>query len=226
MMKGSPQHFRRSNSCRNALFAIIFFLLVAIGYVRPAAAGSRNPAVDLHLLHPGTTVVVDLDGDQIPDLASGTNLGRMPQGYAYRVDLDLTDNSQPKPFRVFSTEPNGVAIKAVDVDGDQDLDLVITGRLLHEPIGVWINDGRGNFIPGDSTQYGDAYNETDSSLASSLQLLNSVLWHEFRQIDVALDRHGIPFKPRHSATGFLDLVFARESRVCTESVRDRAPPLR
>src|SRR5215467_10155568 len=184
MMQGSSRHYGRSNSYRSTLYAFIFFLLAAMGYVRPAAAGSRNPAVDLHLLHPGTTVIVDLDGDQIPDFASGTNLGRMPQGYAYRVDLDLTDNSQPKPFRVFSTEPNGVAIKAIDLDGDHDLDLVITGRLLHEPIGVWINDGRGNFIPGDSTQYSDAFDGTDSSLASSLRFLNSVLWNEFRHLDV------------------------------------------
>src|SRR5262249_20091760 len=39
----------------------------------------------------------------------------------------------------------GVNISAVDVDGDHDLDLVISGRFVGRRIGIWINDGTGSF---------------------------------------------------------------------------------
>src|SRR5262249_55623027 len=133
---------------------------------------------ELHLLRPGFPAVGDLDGDHVPDVASGINLGRTAQGYAYRVDLDLTANLHAKPFSVFSSEPNGLEIRAIDVDGDPDLDLVITSRLLQQPIGIWINDGRGNFTPGDPSQYESAFCRHTTSIDSSTSWSCSVSCRE------------------------------------------------
>jgi hypothetical protein len=39
------------------------------------------------------------------------------------------------------------------VNGDLELDLVITSAWSFAPIGVWINDGHGGFNPSDPTAY-------------------------------------------------------------------------
>src|SRR5215831_5546545 len=84
-----------------------FLFCVGLFFIAPSASASSNwqAGVELHLLRPGAPAVGDLDGDHVPDVASGTNLGRTAQGYAYRVDLDLTANQGAKPFSVFSSEP-------------------------------------------------------------------------------------------------------------------------
>src|SRR5215831_861733 len=109
MSKASPQ---RAGLFRRVSAAVLRYVFVLVGLCRicaPAwAAGPSDTAVELHLLRPGIAGVADFDGDHIPDVASGTNLGRTEQGYNYRVDLDLTDNSQAKPFSVISNEPNGL----------------------------------------------------------------------------------------------------------------------
>jgi hypothetical protein len=46
-----------------------------------------------------------------------------------------------------------VDIAAVDVDGDHDLDLVISSRFPLQRIGVWINDGKGSFTQNLYTLY-------------------------------------------------------------------------
>jgi hypothetical protein len=39
------------------------------------------------------------------------------------------------------------------VDGDGDLDLVVTSAWSFAPVGVWINNGHGEFARGDPTAY-------------------------------------------------------------------------
>ena len=41
-----------------------------------------------------------------------------------------------------------VQLIARDVDGDQDLDLVVVSAVEHRPVGVWVNDGHGHFSAG------------------------------------------------------------------------------
>ena len=74
-------------------------------------------------------------------------------GLQVETALDLTGNPDQKSFSVLSQEPNGLNIQAIDVDGDQDLDLVVTSRWSMQIIAVWINDGSGSFTPGDLDQY-------------------------------------------------------------------------
>jgi hypothetical protein len=48
------------------------------------------------------------------------------------------------------------------VDGDHNLDLVITSRFGREPVGVWINDGHGRFTPENADAYAKSiWQETD-----------------------------------------------------------------
>jgi hypothetical protein len=86
-----------------------------------------------------------LDGDHKADLALSRKIGSGGKGYLYRVDLTLSQTTQSDSFTFSNADLLGVNISAVDVDGDHDLDLVISSRLFGRRIGIWINDGAGSF---------------------------------------------------------------------------------
>jgi len=96
--------------------------------------------------------VADLDGDGRPDLAIARAEGWGPSGYLYRIDLDLTTRVGLSSFSV-SAQKGGLRIIPRDVNGDWELDLIITSAWSFTPIGVWINDGHGGFNPSDPTAY-------------------------------------------------------------------------
>lgn len=56
-------------------------------------------------------------------------------------------------FDVDSQAPGGLHVAAMDVDGDHDLDLIITTEFSRRPVGVWINDGHGVFSKSDSAAW-------------------------------------------------------------------------
>ena len=115
------------------------------------------------LLH-GSGTLADLDGDLRADFAFYSPKGVVNGAYRYRVDVHLT-TGLGTTFDVDSASPGGLHITARDVDGDQDLDLVITSQFGHEPVGVWINDGHGQFTHGQADAYSQGiWQETDRCL--------------------------------------------------------------
>ena len=92
-----------------------------------------------------TRVDADLDGDLKPDIVRVASGGRDPLGYLYTIHLQLSSGVNRSPLEVHSAAPNGVRIVARDVNGDHDVDLVVTSTLDLRTIGVWINDGHGGF---------------------------------------------------------------------------------
>jgi len=204
----------------SGVFRCVFFGL-CISTTVWASEGAHT-GIAAHILR-AEAIAADLDGDNIPDLASGTNLGHTSQGYAYRVDLDLSKNQQAKPFRVFSSESTGLDIQAIDVDGDNDLDLVITSRLLRKPVAIWINDGNGNFSPGDASQYASSIWHQDSTVKSSEKHWDSACYRQPRQPDVALgdSDFGICVAP---VRALMFECFLSHHLLQSGSARFRAPP--
>jgi hypothetical protein len=96
--------------------------------------------------------IADLDGDGRPDLAIARAEGWGPNGFQYRIDLDLTTRAGLSSFSVFA-QRGGLRIIPRDVNGDWELDLIITSAWSFTPVGVWINDGHGGFTRSDPTAY-------------------------------------------------------------------------
>jgi hypothetical protein len=210
-------------------FGISRYLLLVIAvcwFTSPASASqTTHSALAMHLLRPGTAAVADLDGDHIPDVASGIKTGHTSDGYSYRVDLDFTDNPEAKPFSVLSEDATGLNIEAVDIDGDHDLDLVITSRLSPRPIGVWLNDGRGRFTQGDVARYVLSAWETRPSVQSRNTAPTIFLHFERRRLQMAGNRQRVDFRMAHSLFGEVHSSSPDVSRISIGSARFRAPPI-
>jgi hypothetical protein len=188
-----------------------------------AAETARNTAAT-HYLRPGTAAVADLDGDHVPDVASGIRTGHTHAGYSYRVDLDLSENPEARSFSVVSQEPGGLSIEAIDIDGDHDLDLVIRGQFSLQPIGIWLNDGSGRFTEGDLKNYALSAQQTQQSVQSPDSPRPSVGHFEWRRPQL------IPIRQRtHQAAPSVQFQEIQSQSVIPSqyafgSVRLRAPP--
>jgi hypothetical protein len=112
----------------------------------------------------GSGALGDFDGDQRADVALVEPEGVFNGAYRYRVDVHLSTDLHTT-FDVDSGAAGGLHIIARDVDGDLDLDLVISSEFGREPIGIWINDGHGAFTKGQAEIYiGSIWQETEHSL--------------------------------------------------------------
>ena len=93
----------------------------------------------------------DLNGDRLSDLVL-TALGNpFHPGSHNTLEIRLSGGASGRQVFQFPFRRGGLAITARDVDGDLDLDLVVTARLTGEGIGILINDGTGVFSFGAVT---------------------------------------------------------------------------
>jgi len=148
--------------------------------------------------------VADLDGDNVPDLAIVSAKGRGPKGFQYQLELHLSARPALSSLSITARE-RGLRIVARDVDGDGDLDLVITSALSLAPVEVWINDGHGRFTKGNPAAY-----------PSSIWGEGLVIFSE--TAERAMEAGLLP--PCHDCAGFSD-----QHRPCRLPVGDDGTPL-
>ena len=113
----------------------------------------------------GTAGLADFDGDSRTDIAFARSRGLVNGVYHYQIEVLLS--AQPRTTFEVESGPagGGLHISVKDIDGDRDLDLVITTEFGREPVGVWINDGHGGFTPGDVAIYPDSiWQETEQAV--------------------------------------------------------------
>jgi hypothetical protein len=141
--------------CLLAVFAAALFSTPGVAAARP----------DLYSSPP--LAIADLDGDHKSDVAIGLRTGDSYSGYVYHIKLALSGPNEASYIIVSAPHVAGLVVAPIDVDGDRDLDLVITSQPFRVPIGVWINDGSGVFERGDINHYSDTIWSATSSLEPS-----------------------------------------------------------
>jgi hypothetical protein len=95
----------------------------------------------------------DLDGDRQSDVVRSTAVGPEGLEYRYNIEFKMSTGRFSAPITVRSDDAWGVQVASRDVDGDHDMDLVVTGGAPRHPLGVWTNDGEGNFTGADARQF-------------------------------------------------------------------------
>jgi hypothetical protein len=131
-------------------------MLIVVSSTHAAAVGAPpvlGPVSEFSDPLAPTWALGDLDGDGQTDLLVSRELGQTGTGYLYRIAVKLSDSAGSGSFTFENADVLGVNIGAVDVDGDHDLDLVVSRRFSLQTIGVWLNDGKGSFTQSSSTLY-------------------------------------------------------------------------
>jgi hypothetical protein len=150
---GAPQASRAGKvTLLILLFAAVNSCLAAPGRLVSPAPNSQRSSDQLGW------AVADFDGDSRPDVAI-TKMEARDGGYVYWLELDLSTDRKSDSSREQSNLPGAVSsifgmhLTPRDVDGDRDLDIVVTMGITRRPVAVWINDGRGRFEEGDLSAY-------------------------------------------------------------------------
>lgn len=126
----------------------------ASGTAPAPAAGS--PLADFRLGNAArpygwSTVISDFNADGAPDLAVADRGARRAEGFGYNVRVAVSGLTL-RDIAFVSSQP-AVTVRAIDVDRDHDVDLVISAVPSGELVGIWLNDGRGQFTQGRAREF-------------------------------------------------------------------------
>jgi len=94
--------------------------------------------------------VADFNSDAKPDIAIADRTGSGSQGYTYRLQVGLS--FEPGQVFHFRSPHSALTLSVLDFDNDQDLDVILTRTFSDDVVGVWINNGRGQFHPGNTKE--------------------------------------------------------------------------
>jgi hypothetical protein len=154
----------------------LLLLALAAGDACFAATTGRilsGPPLPVRSLEHLGWAIADFDGDSQPDLAI-TKMEAQGAGYVYWLEFELSTKREAEPARqrpglpVLASSVFGLHLTPRDVDGDHDLDIVITVGIARQPVAVWINDGQGGFAEGDLALYPALNCREDLSLSPQI----------------------------------------------------------
>jgi hypothetical protein len=108
--------------------------------------------------------IADFDGDRQPDLALIRVTRDGSPSSQYSVDFNFSSGQKPAIGIVGPS--GGLQITPQDVNGDQFADLVVTSLLDSHFVVIFLNDGRGNFVPAEPSDFPGAVRGTDHRLSA------------------------------------------------------------
>jgi len=94
-----------------------------------------------------STAIADFNVDGAPDMAVADRVAHGLTGYSYRIELSIS--GQQSDAVTFESVNEAIQLHVSDVDDDNDLDLVASGVLSKDIVGVWLNDGHGRFTSSE-----------------------------------------------------------------------------
>jgi hypothetical protein len=130
-----------------------------------AAAASDDPRTDRtsaqHIAAPVT--IGDFDGDQRPDFVTADIGQRGASHTVYKIAIELS--SGVRSTLDIAAPDGGLQLTSRDVNGDDQLDVIVTTAWTQRPVAVLLNDGQGNFKQLSPEQFPGAF--PDSSVVST-----------------------------------------------------------
>ena len=106
--------------------------------------------------------IADFDGDLQPDLALVRVTRDGFPSTQYSVDFDFSSGT--KPAICFVGPSGGLLITPRDVNGDKFADLVVTSLLDSQFVAIFLNDGKGNFILAEPSDFPGAVKRAEFRL--------------------------------------------------------------
>jgi len=151
--------FRMKAQLTSVNIALAIFLAAVLFVTTPAlraqdgaegALARVNPVASLGRPHNRFVgpklAIADFDSDDRPDGALLLEPASFLGSGSFQIELHFTGRKNANiTFR--SPEPD-IAVAALDIDHDGDIDIVIEQSLTHKRLQVWLNDGHGNFEKG------------------------------------------------------------------------------
>ncbi len=143
--------------------------LFLLAFLFPAAAKANSvPSSPPNSVGPGLQfTIADFDGDHQLDRVGVQTGESNSSGTKYWIDLQLSA-SGPQSIPI-NAATDGIQIAARDVNGDHNLDLVLTTTWLHKPVAILLNDGHGVFTRIAPDAFPGAFHSLDSSWTSPAQ---------------------------------------------------------
>jgi hypothetical protein len=108
--------------------------------------------------------IADFDGDRQPDLALIRVTSDGSPTSQYSVDFNFSGGH--KPGICFVGPAGGMQISPRDVNGDKFADLVVTALLDSKFVVIFLNDGKGNFVAAEPSDYPGALKGTGFRLVA------------------------------------------------------------
>jgi hypothetical protein len=108
--------------------------------------------------------IADFDGDRQPDLALIRVTSDGSPTSQYSVDFNFSGGQ--KPAICFVGPAGGMQISPRDVNGDKFADLVVTALLDSKFVVILLNDGNGNFVAAEPSDYPAALKGTGFRLVA------------------------------------------------------------
>jgi hypothetical protein len=108
--------------------------------------------------------IADFDGDREPDLAMIRVTRDGSPTSQYSVDFNFSSGAKPGICIVGPS--GGLQITPRDVNGDKFADLVVTSLLDSHFVAIFLNDGKGNFVPAEPSDFPGAVSGTDFHLVA------------------------------------------------------------
>jgi hypothetical protein len=201
--------------------ALICFATSGVAFAS-SGPDSHDLLRDFNLSSVSGWALADFDGDSRTDVAAAQSSGHDARGFRQEVLVRLSATKHSS--FTFSSRSARVRVRARDIDGDHDRDIVVLEALSSKLVGVWLNDGFGNFTEGDLSQFpgaGDTQRSISAPVLDSTPKVLTAILEE--RVQVAVERTLLL-----SPDSGVQLVGLNSSRcyagATPSNLRDRAPP--
>jgi hypothetical protein len=168
-----------------------------------------------------STAIADFNADGRPDVAVANHLSNHG-GNGFRIEFKLSNGQ--RQFVSFASAQPALRVTAVDIDNDHDMDLVVTPLLGQHVIGVWLNDGAGNFEKGRAHDYAPLTSQLSTATLTGMAPQLALATPSPRRALALLPAARAPAVSSASSASRLVSSTNLPSRFLARNLAPRAPP--